>query len=71
MDAPNTEPCPVCGAPRRWYVHTGKRGRATKGGGHRAGEHRSRRELRDTCGKKRCQQVLRARSLLKNAGGDP
>lgn len=64
-----TYPCPVCGAPRKIYVRQTVRGPSTKGGKHKAGEHRNRREIRATCGKKVCQQVQRGRSLLANQGG--
>jgi hypothetical protein len=58
-----TPPCPVCGAPRKLYIRTTRRGAQTTKGRHRPGERRTRRELRATCGKKRCQTVLRGRSL--------
>lgn len=65
-----TLPCPVCGRPRKLYVRKSVRGpgtKTTKTGKHRAGEQRTRREIRATCGRKKCQQVQRARSLLAAA----
>lgn len=62
-------PCPVCGKPRKLYVRSSVRGPGTKSGKHRAGEKRTRRELRATCGKKLCQQIQRGRSLLAHQGG--
>ncbi len=56
-------PCPHCGAPRKIYEVHLVRGPKTKGGGHRPGEHRVKRELRATCGKKSCVTLERARTL--------
>jgi hypothetical protein len=61
-------PCPVCGRPRKVYTRVSVRGPGTKSGGHRVGERRRRRDLRATCGRKKCLQILRARTLLKGAG---
>ena len=55
--------CPVCGELRKWYVKTTRRGPKTVKGRHRPGERRTRRELRATCGKKKCRTVLRGRTL--------
>jgi len=57
-----TPPCPICGKPRKLYIRTTRRGPSTKSGKHLPGQTRTRRELRQTCGKKRCQQILRGRS---------
>jgi hypothetical protein len=57
------ELCPVCHEPRKLYVRKSRRGPGTKSGRHKPGEKRVRRELRATCGKKRCQQILRGRTL--------
>lgn len=65
-------PCPVCGRERKLYVRSSVRGpgtKPTKTGKHRAGEKRTRRELRATCGRKLCKQVQRGRSLLAGQGG--
>jgi hypothetical protein len=57
-------PCPVCGEPCKVYFRVSRRGTKTKkGSSHRAGERRTRREVRDTCCKPRCITVLRGRKL--------
>jgi hypothetical protein len=54
------EPCPICGNPRKWYVKRTKRS-----SGPRKGQRRTRRELRDTCGRKRCTTIQRGRTTAK------
>jgi hypothetical protein len=61
------QPCPVCGRARKWYVRESTRG--TTSVTHKAGEKRTRRELRATCGRKLCQQIQRGRTLLAGHGG--
>ncbi len=56
-------PCPWCGDERHIYVATSRRGPGTKGGHHRPGEWRTKRERRATCGKKRCKTLQRAATL--------
>jgi hypothetical protein len=55
--------CPVCGDPCKVYVRISRRRKAKKGSSHRAGERRTRRDVRDTCGKKRCVTIQRGRKL--------
>jgi len=60
----NTSACPVCGDPCKIYSRVSRRGsKTTKGSSHLAGERRTRREIRDTCGKQRCVTILRGRKL--------
>jgi len=62
--------CPVCGEPRKLYVRVTRRKKKNPPGStHLKGEKRTRRELRDTCGKKRCQAIQRGRTLAQVGGG--
>lgn len=63
LERPSDTPCPWCGSERKIYVLETVRGPKTKRGGHRPGEHRVKRELRATCGKKRCVTLQRGATL--------